>query len=120
MSEIIYLACPYSHPSKVVRNWRYETANVVAGALMREGNVVFSPLSHSVPIAEKMPKEFDQDTDFWLKQDIAILDKCSKMIVLCLALWKESTGVGLEIDYCNAHNIPIDYWNMEDIYRRLK
>lgn len=54
MKKKIYLCHPYSHPDPAVRRQRFESANDLAGRLMRSGFVVFSPLSHSVPIADQL------------------------------------------------------------------
>ncbi|MDR0327893.1 MAG: DUF1937 family protein, partial [Planctomycetaceae bacterium] len=49
---LLYLCCPYSHPNPTVREDRFRTACRASAILMKSDIVVFSPLSHSVPIAE--------------------------------------------------------------------
>ncbi len=48
---MIYLASPYSHPDARVRQRRFEEACQAAAAITRAGLSVFSPISHSHPIA---------------------------------------------------------------------
>jgi len=48
---MIYLACPYSHPDSNVREYRFKMANRAAAKLMRDGHIVYSPISHTHPIA---------------------------------------------------------------------
>ena len=57
----IYLAGPYSHPDPTVRAIRFHKLNDKAAELLRAGNLVFSPISHSHPIAEQceLPKDWE-------------------------------------------------------------
>ena len=91
----IYLACPYSHPDRVVRLARVWRANAEAANLMREGHVVMSPISHSHPIAVQcgLPLGFD----FWQAQDEAFIDWCDAVYVVPADGWEESAGVQSEI-----------------------
>jgi len=103
---IVYLACPYAHPDPAVRNERYGTACRKAAQLMKLGFVVFSPLSHSAPIAEigNIPAA---NTEFWLKQDLPLLRLCDVVFVLALPGWEESTGLQAEIEEAKKRNIPV-------------
>ena len=48
--KLVYLALPFTaHPEK-----SFEIANKVAAKLMEQGVIVFSPISHSYPIALEM------------------------------------------------------------------
>ena len=113
-NEIIYLACPYAHPDTAVRDWRYNTACRTAAQLIKQGYAVFSPLSHSLPIAKSgdLP---DIDTGFWLKQDLLFLRLCGKVFVLTLPGWEESTGVRAEIAEAKKRNIPVMFIDREEI-----
>lgn len=104
---LVYLATPYSHPDRAIRVQRFEKVNVVAGKLMREGLHIFSPISHTHPIAEAsdLPLGFD----FWQKYDTAILSTCCKLIVLKLDGWEQSVGVAAEIAIAKNLGLPIEY-----------
>ena len=47
--------------------------------------------------------------DWWLKQDFAVLTKCSKLLVYRMEGWEKSYGVGKEIEFAKEHKIPIEY-----------
>ena len=104
----IYLACPYSHPSVAMRKLRVRMVDQKAAELMELGNLVFSPLSHSHPISNHC-KVDPTDHDFWLRQDLWILDICDEMHILCLPGWDESKGIKAEIEYAESKGIGIIY-----------
>ena len=105
MTGITYLACPYSHASKQVREARFAEANRAAGFLMRQGRFVFSPISHTHPIAVAcdLPLGFD----YWECYDKAILNHCCEVVVLTLAGWEDSAGVQAEIAYAKELGLPV-------------
>ena len=105
--ELVYLAAPYSNPDPSVVQARYEAVNRVAGGLMREGLVVFSPISHSHPIDATFEKP--EGWDFWKVQDFGILELCERLLVLPLPGWRDSVGVNAEIDYAESLNIPVTF-----------
>lgn len=49
---LTYLACPYSHPDRDVRQRRFDQVNAAAAWLILNEQMVFSPISHSHPISE--------------------------------------------------------------------
>lgn len=51
MKPLIYIAVPYSHKEESVRLARFESVNRAACFLMNKGYHVFSPISHTHPIA---------------------------------------------------------------------
>jgi hypothetical protein len=104
---IVYLACPYSHPDRTVRVARFEAVNRVASDLMRRGLKIFSPISHTHPIAEAggLPLGWD----YWYEYDLAFLSASNKLIVLMADGWKESTGVNGEIQIAETLGIEIEY-----------
>ena len=101
-----YLACPYTHPDAFIREIRFKTVNQVAAELMREGRIIFSPISHTHPIAlHGLPK----DWNYWQKYDLIFIRLCSKMIVLMLDGWQQSIGVQNEIKIAKELSKPIEY-----------
>lgn len=108
---LVYLATPYSHPDRSVRVKRFDQVNAVAAKLMRDGLHIYSPISHTHPIAEAgdLPLSFD----FWEKYDTAILSTCCKLLVLMLEGWQQSKGVTAEIGIAQKLNLPIVYLNPE-------
>ena len=88
--EIIYLAAPYSHQDPAVMEARFQAANHAAAALMRQGYLVFSPISHTHPIA--VLGGLPRDWDYWDRFDRAMLATCSRLVVLMLDGWRVSPG----------------------------
>ena len=104
---MIYLAGPYTHPDEAVRLKRYEALTAKAAELMKDGHVVFSPITHGHVIAEA----HDLPTDFawWGKQCLGMLRHADKIMVLALPGHEESKGVGAEIRYAETMGISIEY-----------
>lgn len=100
----VYLSIPYS---SVDHQESFETANRITARLYKMGKVVYSPISHSHPIAtqESLPGGFK----FWEKIDKCFIDWCDYMVVVKMDGWKESKGVHKEIEYCRSLKKPIVY-----------
>lgn len=76
----IYLAIPYSwNPAK-----SFEIANKISARLLSEGHVVFSPISHSHPIADYLPDELRTDSEWWMTQDLPFVDWADQVRVVCV------------------------------------
>lgn len=104
---LVYLACPYSDPDPAVREQRFHASNLAAAELMRAGEMVFAPISHTYPIA--VDGDLPKSWDFWERYDRAILSCCCKVIVLCLPGWQKSVGVQVEIKIALEMGIPVIY-----------
>lgn len=109
MSEktLIYLAVPYSHPDAEVRLERFHAANKAAAKLMGEGLHIFSPISHTHPIA--LAGDLPLGWDYWAAYDHAILRACCKLLVLRSDGWEQSRGIAGEIAIAIGLGIPIEF-----------
>lgn len=107
VAPLTYLAAPYSHPDRSVRVARFEAINKVAAKLMSDGALVYSPISHTHPIAEagSLPIGWD----FWQTYDKAFIYHSRKVVVLMLDGWQQSKGVTAEIAIATDAGIPIEY-----------
>ena len=103
----LYLACPYSHADKRIRQYRFDIVTIVTGRLMREGLMVFSPISKTHPIAEKC--SLPGDWAYWEKYDRIAINHCKELWVLTLDGWRESVGVKAEIAIAEELNKPVIY-----------
>jgi len=105
--DLFYLAAPYTHSDIKVMKKRVKKINLVAGELMKKGQLIYSPISHCSVIASvaKLPKTWD----FWQINDYDMILRCNKLFVLMLPGWKESVGVTAEIKFAEERNIPIVY-----------
>ena len=107
---MIYLAIPYTHKSAKVRRYRYQLATHVAGEIMRTENVpVFSPITHSHPIAEAggLPLTWEHYEEI----DTAMIMACDEIVVLCSYGWNESTGVSAETEIAKKYGKGIRHMN---------
>jgi hypothetical protein len=111
VKTLVYLACPYSHASKWVMHERFMSVSRCAANLMRVGIHVFSPISHTHPIAQV--GELPLDWSFWEAYDRAVLQCCSKLIVLKLHGWEHSVGVKAEVKIAKELGLPVEY--MEEV-----
>lgn len=112
-SELIYLACPYSHKERYVRVARWIAANRVAAKLMASGQYVFSPISHTHPIEEASEGTLPGDWKFWEGYDRQYLSFVKKIVVLRLPGWETSTGVQAEIKIGAEMGIPVEYMDYD-------
>lgn len=105
--KLIYLASPYSSPSKVIMNHRYDSACKAVGLFSAMGMWVYSPIVHY-----HMPSlliDLPTDSDFWWDINRSMLDRCDMLVVLTLDGWQESKGVKQEIEYAQSYSIPVEY-----------
>lgn len=109
--KLSYLASPYTHESSRVRQNRYEAVCRVAGRLMRDGHLIFSPIAHSHAIAEMC--ELPGHWEFWQEHDRAMLSACEKLIVLKLPGWDISVGVAAEIELALSMGLPVEFMEFE-------
>jgi len=110
---LIYLASPYTYkhedPEQVdlIQRLRFEAVCSFAAQLMLDGLRVFSPISHTHPIA--LAGELPVNWEYWEKYDREMLSFCKRVIVLMLPGWKTSTGVQSEIEISREMGIPVEY-----------
>ena len=102
----IYLAVPYTGTPKQQQS-RFEDVNKVAAMLMREGYLVFSPISHTHPIA--MAGDLPKGWEFWKAYDLTFIEWCDEVHVLMLDGWYSSRGVTAERKLARELGKPIQY-----------
>jgi hypothetical protein len=110
MTELLYLASVYSqgNASANKRTRRFKQACKKAAELMQAGHNVFCPIAHSHPIEiHGLPSV--EGHDFWLKQDAAVLERCTKLLVYKMPGWTKSVGIKWEIAFAEKHGIPVEY-----------
>lgn len=108
-NRLIYLAAPYASKEAVIRERRHVIVNKVAAELLSRGKIVFSPLTHNVPLGGFLPDEQASSWPFWKRVDFAVLDKCDALYVLMLPGWTQSVGVTAEINRAGDLGIPVTY-----------
>jgi len=107
----VYLATPYSHMNPDVQQARFAAVNAVAARMMADGLLVFSPISHTHPIAlaGNLPKGWD----YWQQYDLTFIRWADEVHVLLLDGWAESVGVTAEIALAESLGKPVRYINPE-------
>jgi hypothetical protein len=109
--HLSYLAAPYTHKEHSVMVERFLRINKVAAQLMARGEYIYSPISHTHPLAEaaQLPRHWE----FWKGYDRCMLSRSQRLYVLIIDGWMESTGVQAEIEIAKELKIPIIYINEE-------
>jgi hypothetical protein len=107
MSKKIYLAGPYSHDDEKVRIGRFEQLNKIASVFMAEGYFVYSPISHTHPIA--MAGSLPLGWDYWEKYDTAFIEWSDELHVAMIPGWMESKGVQAEIKIAEKLGKPVKF-----------
>lgn len=104
---MIYLASPYSDPSPIVREHRFEVAQYFTAYWLKRGTIVFSPIvyCHDLAIAHSLPTDFA----FWQNFNEKMLNRATELWVLRLPGWENSIGVNSEILRASALALPVTY-----------
>lgn len=110
--EIIYLASPYTHKNPAVMQLRHDMVCQAAAYLIMRGYTVFCPVAHLHNISSFYSHAHHS---VWLKQDMAFLSLCKKLIILKLHHWEASDGIHIEQNLAKELNIPIEYKTFEEI-----
>lgn len=93
---MIYIASPYSRYPRGI--WAaYTEVSRIAGAFVKAGVPVFSPIAHSHSLA--MEADLDPlDGAFWKNADEPFIALCDECYVAMMDGWRESSGVAHEIE----------------------
>jgi len=116
MTPLLYVAVPFTHSEASVREQRFQAACRVSALLMKHSIVVFSPLSHSVPIVRHGDLD-EMDSEYWLTMDLPLLERADELLIVGLDGWEESRGVQEELHFALEHNTPITLIEEKDIER---
>ena len=116
-SSLTYLAAPYRHPQKSVRDARLEAVSRVASGLTEIDRRVFCPLSYADAL---LGNGFGlRDDEWWYDYDLGWLSHCAELVVLRLPGWTDSKGVRLEIEAAEFWGIPVVYMDPPERFAGL-
>lgn len=101
-SAMIYLASPYSDPDPAVQEQRFDATCAAAGYLIGHGRLLFSPIAHSHPIAQR--GGLQTDYAYWSIWNRQMIKACDELWVLMLDGWETSAGVLSEVSEARALN----------------
>ena len=119
MPQLLYVAAPYTHPDSAVREHRFQAVCRASALLMQSNIVVFSPLSHSVPIAQHGGLD-ELDHTFWMSMVMPLLERSDELLVLGLDGWERSEGVREELFFALGKNKPVTLIEEGDIEKLPK
>lgn len=104
---MIYLASPYTAPTKEGREERYQSVLRVCGKLLKERHNVWSPIVH----CHTMAVLFDLPTDFvfWKQYNHDFIRRADAVWVACIDGWSVSKGVDDEIKFAELLDMPVKY-----------
>lgn len=109
-----YLASPYSkYPGGIDR--AHLSACALAGALMKRGIPVYSPIAHSHPIA--IAAKIDPFShDFWLPVCLPTMQAARGAIIAEFPSWEQSKGMAWEIEWFEKQERPVARLSLAEIY----
>lgn len=110
--SVAYLSCPYFDPDSLVKETRHIMVTRAAFELMKQGIMVYSPLTHNLPI-DRLGIHGDWKT--WREFDHTMLSKCDRVIVLKLPGWENSKGVAAEIARAEELGLPIEWMEVDEV-----
>lgn len=106
--RVIYLAGPYTSADAEGRIARFEALTVAAAGLIRQGHIVYSPITHTHPIDLHFVREgVNLSSDYWCDFDETFMAVCTEMAILPLPGWESSSGIKRERAYFEARGLPI-------------
>lgn len=103
--KIIYLASPYSHQSKAVREHRYILARAFTLWTLRQPIPIFSPIVYG----KEMETQIGTDYISWQTLNDSMIRACEQLWVLRIDGWEKSKGVAHEIELARSLGKPIVY-----------
>ena len=112
---MIYVALPYSSPYQPTVELRTKICAKYCAILMIQGIHANSPvLAGHLMVAEiQMPSDFKM----WGNYSFDMLNRSSELHVLQIPGWKESIGVGKEIEYATELGMKITYISEDEIFQ---
>lgn len=101
---MIYLASPYFHPVKFIRELRHKEALKLTARLINEGLFVYSPIVHCHEMSKKysLPGSFE----FWKSYNFDMLEKADNFFIFTHDGWDKSVGVKGETERACELRIP--------------
>jgi uncharacterized protein DUF1937 len=110
LHSVVYLACPYTHCNREVRVQRFQAATKAAASLVRQGYIVYSPITMTHPIDVVLAgNQSTLGSAYWIEFDKAIMDFCAEMVVLTIPGWDHSEGIQREIEHFKSQGKPIKF-----------
>ena len=117
LTNIEYLATPYTHDSEDVMGFRAAVSDAVAAHLTKQGRIIFPPISCYHHIAKKY--KLSTDYKYWQKLDEEFLKISKTLIIITLDGWEESAGVTWERGIAAKYGIPEEFFDPAEQVREV-
>ena len=110
---MIYLASPYTAPTKEREEENYQSVLRFVGRLLAKRHKVWSPVVHN-HVAALL---YDLPTDhlFWKDYNRDFIRRCDELWVACIGDWAHSAGIEYEINLANTLGIPVKWIHESDL-----
>jgi len=103
----IYLACPYTHADPEIMEERFKSATLAASWIRQQGYLVFSPITHSHPMA--LIRELPRDFSYWQADAELMVGFCKEIVILKIEGWERSTGIRREVELAYSLSRPVSF-----------
>lgn len=110
---LAYLATPYSKFPGGTKRAFVEAAKLAA-RLMLAGIKVYSPITHTHPLAVYGGID-PLDHSIWLPFDEVMMNLCGTLIVAHMETWQSSRGIAHEVEFFEMAGKPIFDLNIETL-----
>ena len=111
---INYIASPYTHDNPEVVAERTKQVRLCVEELVKRPSF-HAPFSPVLYTTELQSFGMEEPARGWYQFCLSFLNQSNCMIVLMLDGWEDSVGVGLEIAFAQAKEIPIVYNTLNEI-----
>lgn len=105
MTDVIYLAHAYTNLSPDEQKIAIYKVSALANMLIKDGHIVFSPLSMYPLIDHIIDNDISHDQ--WMINCVWWLTKCNKMLVINHPLNDTSDGLKIERNMAKKHGVEI-------------
>lgn len=107
---MVYLATPYTKYKNGI-NAAFQDAAILASKMLTQGYKVYSPISHTHPIA--IYGGIDPTSEMWVQFDETMMAVSDTLIVGMMEGWEDSWGVKKEIEHFRERGKMIAYMDPE-------
>lgn len=107
---VVYLATPYSRFKGGI-NMAFQEAAMLAARMLAQGYKVYSPISHTHPIA--IYGGIDPTSELWYAFDETMMGVSDTLVVGMMEGWEDSYGVKKEIEHFREQGKKIAYMDPE-------
>jgi hypothetical protein len=118
ISEIEYLAIPYTDDDEAVRDFRAAVSDIIFADLSNQGRYIYAPISSCHHVAKKY--RLPTTWEFWKNMCEAYVSICKTFIIVTLPGWETSTGVTAELKIAERCGIKVEHIDPKPYIKQLQ